>query len=241
MIINVKNVTKSYKLFHHLQAGIKNFIINLGKNVLSHDTFVALDDISFQINKGETVGIIGKNGSGKSTLLGLITGIEQPNLGKIDIKGRVVSMLELGGGFHPDLTGKENIILNSILHGLTRKEAYKRLDKIISYSELGTFIEEPIRVYSSGMLARLGFSIMTQLEPDILIIDEVLAVGDSSFQQKCIDTMKNFKENGVTIILVSHSEKDIESICDRVIWIENHKIKMDGRAKNIMNHYRRFK
>lgn len=232
-----EHVSKHYKLYHHLGGGIKNFLVNLGKDVLAHDHFVALDRISFTIHKGETVGIIGKNGSGKSTILGLVAGVEKPTSGTIVTDGRVISMLELGGGFHPDLTGRENIVLNGVLLGLSRKQAYERMDVIIGYSELGEFIDEPIRVYSSGMLARLGFSIMTQMEPDILIIDEVLAVGDRAFQEKCMSKMKEFKASGVTILLVSHDEEDIRAICDRVIWIDNHTVKMSGSVDMVMPVY----
>jgi lipopolysaccharide transport system ATP-binding protein len=237
IIIEFKNVTKQYKLFYHLNGGIKNFIVNFGKNVLAHDSFIALNHINLIIRAGETIGIVGRNGSGKSTILGLIAGIEKPTEGSITTKGRIVSMLELGGGFHPDLTGRENILLNSVLLGLTLQQAKERINLIIEYSELGDFIDEPIRIYSSGMLARLGFSIMTQMDPDILIVDEVLAVGDYAFQEKCMQTMKAFKGNGVTIILVSHSAKDIQCICERVIWIDNHKIKMDDTMENVMKIY----
>lgn len=232
-----EEVSKHYKLYHHLRGGIKNFLVNLGKDVLAHDHFAALDCISFAIHKGETVGIIGKNGSGKSTILGLVAGVEKPTSGVIKTRGRIVSMLELGGGFHPDLTGRENIVLNGVLLGLSRKLAFERMDAIIEYSELGEFIDEPIRVYSSGMLARLGFSIMTQLDPDVLIVDEVLAVGDKVFQEKCMSKMKEFKAAGVTILLVSHDEEDIRTICDRVIWIDEHKIKMSGDVEMIMTMY----
>jgi len=147
-------------------------------------------------------------------------------------------MLELGGGFHPELTGRENIRLNATLLGLRRKQLNERLDKIIEFSELGEFIDEPIRVYSSGMLAKLGFSVITQVDPDILIIDEVLAVGDYAFQKKCIETIDRFKAKGVTILFVSHNLSDIEKICDRVIWIENHRLKASGNAESILEQYR---
>jgi len=147
-------------------------------------------------------------------------------------------MLELGGGFHPELTGRENIRLNATLLGLRRKQLNERLEKIIEFSELGEFIDEPIRVYSSGMLAKLGFSVITQVDPDILIIDEVLAVGDYAFQKKCIDTIDKFKAKGVTILFVSHNLGDIEKICDRVIWIENHRLKASGNAESILKEYR---
>ncbi|EHH8807176.1 ABC transporter ATP-binding protein, partial [Escherichia coli] len=175
--------------------------------------------------KGEAVALIGRNGAGKSTSLGLVAGVIKPTKGTVTTQGRVASMLELGGGFHPELTGRENIYLNATLLGLRRKEVQQRMDRIIEFSELGDFIDEPIRVYSSGMLAKLGFSVISQVEPDILIIDEVLAVGDISFQAKCIQTIRDFKNKGVTILFVSHNMSDVEKICDRVVWIENHKLR----------------
>ena len=162
----------------------------------------------------------------------------KPSSGSVHVVGRVASMLELGGGFHPELTGRENIRLNATLLGLRRKELKQRLDKIIEFSELGEFIDEPIRVYSSGMLAKLGFSVITQVDPDILIIDEVLAVGDISFQRKCLETINEFKKKGVTILFVSHNLRDIEKICDRVIWIENHKMKVMGEAHTVIAQYK---
>lgn len=237
MIVEFQNVSKKYKLYHHLHGGIKNFLVNLGKGVLTHDEFIALHDINFVITKGETVGFIGKNGAGKSTILSLVAGVEKPTNGKVITRGRIASLLELGGGFHPDLTGRENIILNAVLLGLTRKEAKQALDAIIEFSELGMFIDEPIRVYSSGMLARLGFSVITQVKPDILIVDEVLAVGDQDFQKKCLQVMHNFKAQGVTILLVSHNPHDIYALCDRAIWIENHRVKLDATTDVVMPSY----
>ncbi|HHL0109027.1 TPA: ABC transporter ATP-binding protein, partial [Escherichia coli] len=190
------------------------------------------------VGKGEAVALIGRNGAGKSTSLGLVAGVIKPTKGTVTTQGRVASMLELGGGFHPELTGRENIYLNATLLGLRRKEVQQRMDRIIEFSELGDFIDEPIRVYSSGMLAKLGFSVISQVEPDILIIDEVLAVGDISFQAKCIQTIRDFKNKGVTILFVSHNMSDVEKICDRVVWIENHKLREIGSAERIIELYK---
>ncbi|MDM7050745.1 ABC transporter ATP-binding protein, partial [Klebsiella michiganensis] len=187
---------------------------------------------------GEAVALIGRNGAGKSTSLGLVAGVIKPTKGSVTTRGRVASMLELGGGFHPELTGRENIFLNATLLGLRRKEVQQRMERIIEFSELGEFIDEPIRVYSSGMLAKLGFSVISQVEPDILIIDEVLAVGDISFQAKCIKTIKEFKNRGVTILFVSHNMSDVEKICDRVVWIENHRLREIGSAERIIELYK---
>ncbi|CAI0841308.1 Teichoic acids export ATP-binding protein TagH [Serratia ficaria] len=238
--IEFKNVTKRYPLYHHIGSGIKELIFNPRRalSLLSGRSYLAIEDISFQVKKGESVALIGRNGAGKSTSLGLVAGVMKPSSGSVNVVGRVASMLELGGGFHPELTGRENIRLNATLLGLRRKELKQRLDKIIEFSELGEFIDEPIRVYSSGMLAKLGFSVITQVDPDILIIDEVLAVGDISFQRKCINTINEFKKRGVTILFVSHNLDDVEKICDKVIWIENHKMKDMGDAHSVISQYR---
>ncbi|WP_455844819.1 ABC transporter ATP-binding protein [Pantoea agglomerans] len=238
--IEFKAVTKSYPLYHHIGSGIKELIFNPKRalTLLSGRSYLAIEDINFTVNKGESVALIGRNGAGKSTSLGLVAGVIKPTSGSVTTKGRVASMLELGGGFHPELTGRENIRLNATLLGLRRKQLNERIDKIIEFSELGEFIDEPIRVYSSGMLAKLGFSVITQVDPDILIIDEVLAVGDYAFQKKCIETINTFKAKGVTILFVSHNLTDIEKICDRVIWIENHRLKASGKADEILEKYR---
>jgi lipopolysaccharide transport system ATP-binding protein len=232
-------VRKSYPLYHHITGGFKNFLLNLPEALKSfrQKRFTALQDISFEINRGETVGIIGRNGAGKSTLLGLMAGVLKPSRGTIAINGRVAPLLELGGGFHPELTGKENIILNGILLGMTRKEVVRKIDDIIEFSGLAEFIEQPIRTYSSGMLARLGFSVITHLDPEILLIDEILAVGDLDFQKKCISRMLDFKKRGVTMVFVSHAMEDVPMICDRVLWIENHGIKREGTPGDVISEY----
>jgi lipopolysaccharide transport system ATP-binding protein len=199
--------------------------------------FEALHDISFNVNKGESIGIIGRNGAGKSTMLGLMAGVLKPTEGRVTVNGKVAPLLELGGGFHAELTGRENIILNGILLGMTKAEVKRKMDVIIEFSELGSFIEQPIRMYSSGMLARLGFSVIANLEPDILLIDEILAVGDKDFQKKCLEKMKEFKKLGVTMVLVSHNMGDVEMMCDRAIWIEDHYQKMDGHPSEVIQNY----
>ena len=240
IVIEFNNVTKKYPLYHHIGSGIKELIFHPRRamNLLRGRSYLAIENINFKIQKGESVALIGRNGAGKSTSLGLVAGVLKPTSGEVSVVGRVASMLELGGGFHPELTGRENIKLNATLLGLRRKELKSRIDKIIEFSELGEFIDEPIRVYSSGMLAKLGFSVISQVSPDILIIDEVLAVGDISFQRKCIETINEFKKNGVTILFVSHNLNDIEKVCDRVIWIENHQLKMSGVAHEVINAYK---
>ncbi len=239
VVIEFCKVTKEYPLYHHIGSGIKDLLFHPKRamSLLKGRKYLAIEDISFTVNKGESVALIGRNGAGKSTSLGLVAGVLKPSSGEVKVTGRVASMLELGGGFHPELTGRENIILNATLLGLRRSEVYKRLDKIIEFSELGSFIDEPIRVYSSGMLAKLGFSVISQVDPDVLIIDEVLAVGDIAFQRKCIETIKTFKAKGVTILFVSHNMDDVKRVCDKVIWVENHRLKAIGDADTVINKF----
>lgn len=239
VVIEFCNVTKEYPLYHHIGSGIKDLLFHPKRamSLLKGRKYLAIENISFTVNKGESVALIGRNGAGKSTSLGLVAGVLKPSKGEVKVTGRVASMLELGGGFHPELTGRENIILNATLLGLRRSEVYKKLDKIIEFSELGSFIDEPIRVYSSGMLAKLGFSVISQVDPDVLIIDEVLAVGDIAFQRKCINTIRAFKEKGVTILFVSHSMTDVKKVCDKVIWVENHRLKAIGDADSVIGEY----
>jgi lipopolysaccharide transport system ATP-binding protein len=240
--VSFSQVTKSYPLYHHITGGFKNLLFNLPKAIreMRAAKFTALEDITFEIKKGDCVAFIGRNGAGKSTTLGLIAQVLKPNKGTVVVNGRVSPLLELGGGFHPDLSGVENIQLNGVLLGLTRKQVKEKLKAIIEFSELGEFIDQPIRTYSSGMMARLGFSVIAHLDPTILLIDEVLAVGDARFQQKCLAKMKEFKEQGVTMILVSHSTSDVENICTRAIWIENHRIKMDGPVSEVIPEYKKY-
>jgi len=238
-IIVFDHVRKSYPLYHHITGGTKNLLIHLPKalSAIRNSRYEALRDVSFEIKKGEVFGIIGKNGAGKSTILGLIAGVLKPTEGRVIVKGKVVALLELGAGFHPELTGKENIMLNGIILGLTKAEVLRKLDEIIEFSGLEEFIDQPIRVYSTGMLARLGFSVVAHLDPAILLIDEILAVGDLEFQKKCIEKMTSFKKKGVTIIFVSHSMPDVKRICDRVAWIDNHTIKMIGSTGAVVFKY----
>jgi lipopolysaccharide transport system ATP-binding protein len=238
-IIVFDHVYKSYLLYKHITGGIKEILLHLPRvlHSIKNARYEALQDMSFAVNRGETFGIIGRNGAGKSTILGLIAGVLRPSRGSVMVKGKVSALLELGAGFHPELTGRENIMLNGIILGLTKAEVLKKLDEIIEFSGLGEFIEQPIRVYSSGMLARLGFSVVAHLDPDILLIDEILAVGDLEFQKKCIDKMMSFKKSGVTIIFVSHSLEDVKRICDRVAWIDNHTSKIIGNTDDIVFGY----
>ena len=241
-MIRVKfdNVTKYYTLLN--TGGIKNFILHFFKHIknIKKNKILALKDVSFTIKDKDVVGIIGKNGAGKSTTLGLIAGVLAPTKGKIKVKGKIAPLLELGAGFHPDLTGRENIILNGILLGMTKKEILSKIDSIIEFSELGDFINQPIRIYSSGMISRLGFSVAVHVNPDILLIDEVLSVGDFEFQKKSKQKIYEFKEMGKTIIFVSHDINTVKELCNKVILIHNHKLIYEGNVEKGVELYEKI-
>jgi lipopolysaccharide transport system ATP-binding protein len=196
-----------------------------------------LNDLSFEIPHGQTVAFVGRNGVGKSTLLSLMAGVIVPNSGTVQVNGRVSSLLELGAGFHQDLTGRENILLYGVLLGFRRHDILKRMQSVIDFAELKERIDIPVRFYSSGMLARLGFAVVSQLDPEILLVDEVLAVGDFSFQAKCRATMEKFKKEGRTIVIVSHAPADVLNFCDRAIYLRDQKIQMDGNPSEVMAAY----
>jgi len=238
-VIIFDDVSKSYPLYHHITGGLKRFLFNLPQamNSLKNSRFEALRDISFHVYKGESFGIIGRNGAGKSTALGLIAGVLKPSKGTVTVRGRVSPLLELGMGFQPELSGRENIVLNGVLSGLSRKTVSSKLGQIIEFSELGDFIDQPVRTYSSGMVAKLGFSVVANLDPEILLIDEVLAVGDIEFQKKCVNKMAEFRGKGVTIVFVSHGMVQVEKICDRILWLDNHEANMTGDPKEVIAAY----
>lgn len=238
-VIQFEDVSKSYTLYHQLTGGIKNFLFHLPKAIrqMRSSRFRALDGVSLEVRRGETLGVIGHNGAGKSTTLGLIAGVLRPDRGQLTVKGRIFPLLELGAGFHPDLTGRDNIVLNGVLMGLTRAEVLRKLSTIIEFSELGDFIDQPVRTYSTGMLARLGFSIVASLEPEILLIDEILAVGDVNFQAKCLQRMRQFKSSGVTMVFVSHNMEAVEMMCDRVACFERGRLVELGPAQETVKRY----
>jgi ABC-type polysaccharide/polyol phosphate transport system ATPase subunit len=199
--------------------------------------FYALKNVSFQIGEGERVGIVGRNGAGKSTLLSLVCGLARPEKGRIDVTGRIAALLELGSGFHPDLTGVENVYLNASLLGLTRARTDALFDSIVDFSGVGEFIQEPLRTYSNGMIVRLAFSVALNLEPAILIVDEVLAVGDQAFQEKCFDKIDEFRKAGKTLLCVSHSPGLLQQLCDRALWLDRGELMMDGPAADVLSAY----
>lgn len=233
--IEVKNVTKSFRLFYDKPTTLKERLVFWNKK--KADERVILDEISLNVKKGETVALIGVNGCGKSTLLKMMTKIIYPTKGVIKTNGKITSLLELGAGFHPDFTGRENIYFNASIFGLTRKEIDERLEDIIEFSELRPFIDNPVRTYSSGMYMRLAFSVAINVDADILLIDEILSVGDEHFQNKCFEKMIELKKQGKTMVFVTHSMQSVKKLCDRTIWLYNGKIKMDGNTEEVVEEY----
>lgn len=236
--IEVNNIAKSFRVYFDKGKTLKEKILFTSRR--KFEKRMVLDGISFEVQKGEAVGLIGQNGCGKSTTLKLLTRIMYPDSGSINMSGRVSSLIELGAGFHPDMSGRQNIYINASIFGLTRKEIDIRLKDIIAFSELEEFIDNPVRTYSSGMYMRLAFSVAINVDADILLIDEILAVGDANFQAKCFKKMLDLKKKGVTIILVSHDLQSIEKICDRSIWIDNGRIKEDGFPTYVNGQYIKY-
>jgi ABC-type polysaccharide/polyol phosphate transport system ATPase subunit/ABC-type polysaccharide/polyol phosphate export permease len=226
------------KIFHRHTGPklIRHHFRDWFRSTTEHD-FYALKDVSFHIANGENVAIVGKNGAGKSTLLSLVCGLASPEKGLIEVNGRIAALMELGSGFHPDLTGRENIFLNASLLGFTRARTGKLFDSIVDFSGIGEFIDEPLRTYSSGMMLRLAFSVAVNLEPEILIIDEVLAVGDQSFQEKCVEKIFEFRRSGKTLLCVSHSTAILTQLCDRALWLDHGQLMMDGKAADVLQAY----
>lgn len=237
-VIEVRNVRKKFKIYFDKGKMLKERILFQNRN--RYEERWVLNGISFDVKKGEAVGLIGQNGCGKSTTLKLLTRIMYPDAGEIIMKGRVSSLLELGAGFHPDMSGRENIYINASIFGLAKKEIDRRLGDIIAFSELEDYIDNPVRTYSSGMYMRLAFSVAINVDAEILLIDEILAVGDVNFQTKCFNKMLEIKSEGTTIVIVSHSMGQIESICDRSIWIHEGFIKEQGSAREVNNKYLNF-
>lgn len=234
-MIEVKNIVKKYRLYSKPVDRLKESLNPYKKKY--HQEFNALNDVSFIVNKGDAVGILGKNGSGKSTLLKLITGVISPSSGEIVVNGKISAILELGAGFNPEYTGRENIYLNGLMMGYTREEMDEKINSIIDFADIGTFIEQPVKVYSSGMFARLAFAVSINVEPDILIVDEALAVGDIRFQTKCIEKMKELKSKGTTILFVSHATEQVKRFCNKAVWIKEGKVKAEGSSSEIVDLY----
>ena len=237
MIIHVNNISMRYLMTYDRVKSIKEYLVQMVQGKLKYEEFWALRNVSFDIQKGEVVGIIGKNGAGKSTLLKVISGILKPTSGTLEVHGTVVPMLELGSGFDHDLTGRENIFLNGAILGYSEMFLKEKYDEIVNFSELGKFIDVPLRNYSSGMLMRLAFSVATVVNPDILIVDEILSVGDADFQAKSKARMLELMGGGTTVLFVSHSLEQIRELCNRVIWLEHGKVEMIGNTDKICDKY----
>ena len=234
--IKVSHVYKSFNIYYDRDNTLKERMLFFKRNKRREKREI-LNDINLEIKKGETVALIGVNGSGKSTLLKLMTQIIFPNKGTIETKGKLTSLLELGAGFHPDFSGRENIYFNSSIFGLTKKEIDERLEQIIEFSELKDFIDNPVRTYSSGMYMRLAFSVAINVDDDILLIDEILSVGDQHFQEKCFNKMRELKKEGKTMVFVTHSMDSVRNLCDRAVWLYEGKVKMDGNTDEVINEY----
>lgn len=233
--IIVEHVYKSFNVYMDKANTIKEKLLFFKRN--KKQKREVLKDINLNIKEGEAVALIGVNGSGKSTLLKLMTKIIYPNKGKIITKGKLTSLLELGAGFHPDFSGRENIYFNASIFGLTKKEIDERIDQIIEFSELGSFIDNPVRTYSSGMYMRLAFSVAINVNAEILLIDEILSVGDQHFQEKCFKKMNELKNEGKTMVFVTHSMESVKQLCTRAVWLHEGSIRMDGPTEEVVNEY----
>jgi len=234
-VIIVNNVTKTFNVFYDKTNTIKEKILFWNRN--RKEVRTVLKDVNLTIKKGEVVGLIGVNGSGKSTLLKLMTKIIYPNKGTVETKGKLTSLLELGAGFHPDFSGRENIYFNASIFGLTRAEIDKRINDIIDFSELRDFIDNPVRTYSSGMYMRLAFSVAINVDAEILLIDEILSVGDQHFQEKCLEKMEELKAEGKTIVFVSHGLGTVKEFCTRAVWLHEGIIREDGDTESVIEKY----
>lgn len=248
--ITIENLGKRYSigvaraqsdgLRHAIEAAVRSplrWLKSSGQRKAQHAEFWALKDVSVEVSQGEVVGIIGRNGAGKSTLLKILSRITVPTTGRICIEGRIASLLEVGTGFHPELTGRENIYLNGAILGMTRSEIIRKFDEIVAFSEIEEFLDTPVKRYSSGMYIRLAFAVAAHLEPEILIVDEVLAVGDASFQKKCLGKMGSFAQSGRTVLFVSHNMDAVRNLCQRAVWLKDGRVHRDGKADEIVEQY----
>lgn len=235
--IQFEKIVQQLKVIRERPDSLREAFVRIFRHPNHYHDFNAIDNVSFSVSEGEVLGIVGRNGSGKSTTLKIIAGVYRPTSGNLTVNGRVSALIELGAGFHPDLTGRENIVIDGLLLGLTRKEIREREDRIIEFAELGDFIDSPLKQYSSGMYMRLGFSIAVDVNPDILLIDEILAVGDQAFQEKCIKRIEDFRNQGKTIIFVSHSAASVQQLCTRAILLHKGKLILDGTPDEIIGKY----
>jgi len=235
--IRLENITQRFRVIQERPDTLRELLSKFLRHESHFHDFDAVKNVSFEVPKGQMLGLIGRNGSGKSTLLKIIAGVYEPTAGKVDVKGSLAPLIELGTGFHHDLTGRENILLNGLLMGYSKRQMQEREERIITFAEIGDFIDAPVKQYSSGMYMRLAFSVATEVDPDILLIDEILAVGDAPFQQKCFERMQSFRQAGKTIMFVSHSMEQVARLCDRVILIDQGSIMADGAPEEVIAAY----
>jgi ABC-2 type transport system ATP-binding protein/lipopolysaccharide transport system ATP-binding protein len=242
LAIEFRDVSHHFRVFTEgRMASLKEWLIRrVKRRKVELQRVVALDNVSFEVGQGQALGLIGHNGAGKSSLLRIAAGILQPRAGTAIVRGLVAPILELGFGFEQELTGRENIVFNGAILGRSRQEMNERMEEIVSFAELSNFIDQPIRTYSTGMVARLAFSIATAVDAQILLLDEVLSVGDERFQRKCAERIDRFRNNGVTILFVSHALPSVEMLCDKVIWLQNGRIQCEGETKHVIDEYRRW-
>jgi ABC-2 type transport system ATP-binding protein/lipopolysaccharide transport system ATP-binding protein len=235
--ICVENVTQKFRVIHERPDTVRELFSKFFRKQFTYHEFEAVSGVSFTVRKGEIVGLIGRNGSGKSTLLKIVAGVYRPSSGQVVVNGTLAPLIELGAGMHHELTGRENILLNGLLMGYSKEEMLSREQKIIEFADIGEFIDSPVKQYSTGMYMRLAFSVATEVNPDILVVDEILAVGDFSFQEKCFDRLRSFREAGKTILFVTHSMGQIEEYCDRAILLEKGKLTVEGSAAEAIKAY----
>jgi ABC-type polysaccharide/polyol phosphate transport system ATPase subunit len=238
-VILFEGVSVRYRVPRERVSGIKEFAIRWLQRRLAYEEFWAVRDVSFEVRNGEVFGIIGRNGAGKSTMLKVMARVLQPTQGRVVMRGRLAPLLELGGGFHPELNGRENVYLNMALLGYSHAQTDHLFDSIVEFSEIGDFIDAPLRTYSTGMVARLGFSVATCVRPDILLVDEVLSVGDNRFQEKCLERMKSFRDLGTTIVIVSHSMNTVSHFCSRALWLDHGEVQAMGDVDKVIEQYAR--
>jgi ABC-type polysaccharide/polyol phosphate transport system ATPase subunit len=236
-VIRFESVAVLYRVPRERVSGIKEYAVRMLQRRMSYDEFWALQDISFKVGQGEVFGVIGRNGAGKSTMLKVMARVLHPTRGRVVMRGKVAPLLELGAGFHPELTGRENVYLNSALLGYTRKQVNEMFPAILDFAEIGDFINAPLRTYSTGMVARLGFSVATCVRPDILLVDEVLSVGDSRFQEKCLERINSFQALGTTTVIVSHSMQTIQNFCSRALWLDQGRAGAIGDVTEVIKSY----
>src|SRR6266566_2856769 len=239
--IDLVSVSKIYRRYGGRQfSTLKSALLqrSIMRNLQPGETFPALTDVSFSVPKGATFGVIGRNGSGKSTALKLVAGITKPTMGTVHVEGRISALIELGAGFHPEISGRENVFINGIMLGLTKRQIHERFDEIVDFAELREFIDAPVKTYSSGMYMRLGFAVAIHVNPDVLLIDEVLAVGDESFTHKCLDKFAEFRRRGRTIVLVTHSLDLVERFCEEALWLDQGVLRAQGDPRRVVDEYR---